>query len=61
MNNISSLLEKMGNSSTAAITMGPIKGAIMKLSLQDQTDIKFGIETSGDMNVSCLTWRKNNT
>ena len=55
MNNISLVLEKMGNSSTATITMGPIKGAIIKLSFHDQTGIKFGIKTSGNISVSCLS------
>ncbi|GLD74217.1 adhesion G protein-coupled receptor G3-like protein [Lates japonicus] len=52
MNTLSSLLEKMGNYSTAAITMGDIKGLLTKLPSKNHSDIKNGITTSGDMRVA---------
>ncbi|XP_074517458.1 adhesion G-protein coupled receptor G2-like [Sebastes fasciatus] len=51
MNNLFSLLEELGNSSTAAITIGHIKGVITKLPAQNQTNINFGIKTSGDIKI----------
>ncbi|XP_050934130.1 adhesion G-protein coupled receptor G2 isoform X1 [Lates calcarifer] len=51
MNKLSSLLELMGNCSTAAITMGDIKGLLTKLPSKNHSDIKNGITTSGDMRI----------
>ncbi|XP_029937740.1 adhesion G-protein coupled receptor G5-like [Myripristis murdjan] len=47
MKNLSSLLEKMGNVSTAAVSMGKIKGLIHKLPTKNQTKIFFGISSQG--------------
>ncbi|TDG98723.1 hypothetical protein EPR50_G00203390 [Perca flavescens] len=51
MNNISVLLESIGNDSTATITIGNIKGVITKLPPKNQTNIIIGTTTSGDINI----------
>ncbi|XP_044231307.1 adhesion G-protein coupled receptor G6-like [Thunnus albacares] len=53
MNDLGSLVKQMGNSSTAAITMGDVTGVISKLPQQinEQTNINLGISKNGDMNI----------
>ncbi|XP_031703637.1 adhesion G-protein coupled receptor G2-like [Anarrhichthys ocellatus] len=48
MKNLSHLLEEMGNSSTAAVTIGHIKGGITKL-LPNASDINIGITANGNV------------
>ncbi|KAF3844742.1 hypothetical protein F7725_007905 [Dissostichus mawsoni] len=50
MNNLSSLVDIMGNSSTASIRVGNISGVIARLPKENQTELNFGISASGDMN-----------
>ncbi|XP_042371763.1 uncharacterized protein LOC121965701 [Plectropomus leopardus] len=59
MNNMSSLLDDIGNSSRATISIGQIKGMIFKLSTENQAAINYEITTSGDMNVSSMPSYKN--
>lgn len=51
MKNLNSLLEQMGNVSTAAIQMGGIFGVISKLPQQNQTKMDFGFTSAGDVKV----------
>ncbi|KAK1894351.1 Adhesion G-protein coupled receptor G4 [Dissostichus eleginoides] len=51
MNNLSSLVDIMGNSSTASIRVGNISGVIARLPKENQTELNFGISASGDMNM----------
>ncbi|XP_041810406.1 adhesion G-protein coupled receptor G2-like isoform X2 [Chelmon rostratus] len=51
MSNLASMQKTMGNSTTAAIQIGDIKGVITKLSRTDQTNINTGITTNTDFNV----------
>ncbi|XP_071355082.1 adhesion G-protein coupled receptor G5-like [Trachinotus anak] len=51
MNSLSSVLEQMGDVSTAAVTVGDIKGVLVKLPSKDHSDINYGITTSGDINI----------
>ncbi|KAM7375693.1 hypothetical protein PAMP_005478 [Pampus punctatissimus] len=51
MNNLTALLKQLGNSSTAAIMIGDVKGAIYKLPVKDQTNISFGITQNGDIRI----------
>ncbi|KAM6917354.1 adhesion G-protein coupled receptor G2-like [Lycodopsis pacificus] len=51
MKNLSHLLEEMGNSNTATVTIGCIKGGITKL-LPNAPDINIGITGSGDVTIS---------
>ncbi|XP_032404217.1 uncharacterized protein LOC116709664 isoform X2 [Xiphophorus hellerii] len=51
MKNLNSLLEQMGNVSTAAIQMGGISGVISKLPQQNQTKMDFGFTSAGDVKI----------
>lgn len=55
MKNLSSLTELMGNASTAAISMGKVKGFLSKLHKDDPKDINFGFSPDKDMSVSTVT------
>ncbi|XP_072220912.1 uncharacterized protein [Leuresthes tenuis] len=56
MNELSSLLDQMGSSSTATITMGNITGCIAKLSPQNQTSLTIGYTTRRDTIVHNLPY-----
>uniref|UniRef100_A0A8C7FHB3 Adhesion G protein-coupled receptor G3-like n=1 Tax=Oncorhynchus kisutch TaxID=8019 RepID=A0A8C7FHB3_ONCKI len=51
MKNLSSLIELMGNASTAAISMGKVKGLLSKLHKDDPKDINFGFSPNKDMSI----------
>lgn len=55
MKNLSSLIELMGNASTAAISMGKVKGLLSRLHKEDPKDINFGFSPNKDMSVSTVT------
>lgn len=61
MSNLASMQKTMGNSTTAAIQIGDIKGVITKLSRTDQTNINIGITTNTDFNVRSLPGYKSKT
>jgi len=56
MNELSSLLDQMGNSSTATITMGNVTGCIAKLPSQNQTSLTIGFTTLRDTLVHNLPY-----
>uniref|UniRef100_A0A4W5PR51 Uncharacterized protein n=1 Tax=Hucho hucho TaxID=62062 RepID=A0A4W5PR51_9TELE len=51
MKNLSSLTELMGNASTAAISMGKVKGFLSRLHKEDPKDIYFGFSPDKDMSI----------
>ncbi|KAI4804443.1 hypothetical protein KUCAC02_026072 [Chaenocephalus aceratus] len=51
MNNLSSLVDTMGNSSTASIRLGNISGVIARLPKENHTELNFGVSASGDMHM----------
>ncbi|MEQ2238240.1 hypothetical protein ILYODFUR_031150 [Ilyodon furcidens] len=51
MKNLSSVLDLMGNASTAAIKLGNITGVISRLPQQNQTNMDFGFHSSGDLMI----------
>ncbi|XP_029569478.1 adhesion G protein-coupled receptor G3 isoform X1 [Salmo trutta] len=51
MKNLSSLIELMGNASTAAISMGKVKGFLSRLHKEDPKDINFGFSPDKDMSI----------
>ncbi|XP_035608272.1 adhesion G protein-coupled receptor G3-like [Oncorhynchus keta] len=51
MKNLFSLTELMGNASTAAISMGKVKGLLSKLHKDDPKDINFGFSPDKDMSI----------
>ncbi|MEQ2210453.1 hypothetical protein XENOCAPTIV_013672, partial [Xenoophorus captivus] len=51
MKNLSSVLDLMGNASTAAIKLGNITGVISRLPQQNQTNMDIGFHLSGDVMI----------
>ncbi|XP_062325939.1 adhesion G-protein coupled receptor G2-like isoform X3 [Osmerus eperlanus] len=51
MNNLSSLLERMGNSTTAALSMGEVKGLLSRLPKEQPNKINFGFSSDKDMSI----------
>ncbi|KAM4542046.1 adhesion G-protein coupled receptor G5-like isoform 2-T2 [Odontesthes bonariensis] len=52
MNELSSLLDQMGNSNKATIKIGNVTGGIAKLPPQNQTSLNFGFTSRGDIIIS---------
>ncbi|KAM9571117.1 adhesion G-protein coupled receptor G2-like [Salvelinus alpinus] len=51
MKNLSSLTKLMGNASTAAISMGKVKGFLSRLHKEDPKDINFGFSPDKNMSI----------
>ncbi|XP_056249684.1 adhesion G-protein coupled receptor G2 isoform X2 [Seriola aureovittata] len=51
MNNLSSVVDMMGAASTAAVSLGVIKGILVKLAYKNDMGIDLGIPTSDDITI----------